>query len=491
MARRRLLREGERRSLFALPTDAASIASHYTLSSDDLELVGRRHGATNRLGMAVQIALMRHPGFGLQPDIGVPHAILRYLADQLALDPDSFASYGQRAQTRSGHADLAARHLRFRPFRRREIQRAQDLAAKAAERSDRGEPIVRALMEGLKQERYILPSPDTLERLGLAGRAPARKGAAALLVESLGCAELARINALIVNNSDFGMTPLAWLRNFEEGPTMANITGLLERLRYVRGIGIDLAIAARISDFHFILFMREGNAAPAFLLSDYSLNRRRATLVAAVVDLEVKLADEAIGMFDRLVGSLFTRSRRGRKRRYQDSIRSVGELMRLFGATIAALGEAVEHSRDPLDLINEAVGWHRLVAAKPQVDALADLAGEDALVAVRPTTYLLCAISSASASCPACATSPTASSARSPRHQPTRASKASWAAQSGPPRSRPIGRISSGLLPPSRRVPLPPPRSCASWRPTSARTGSTSRWLNLAVSNARCSHSTG
>ena len=236
-------------------------------------------------------------------------------------------------------------------------------------------------MEGLKQERFILPSADTLERAGLAGRARARKAAAALIVESLGHAELARIDDLIVNNSDFGMTPLAWLRNFEEAPTTANINGLLERLSYVRGIGIDPAIGAKIPDFRFAQFMREGGVAPAFLLSDYSLNRRRATLIAAVIDLDARLADGAIQMFDRLVGSLFTRARRGRERRYQDSIRSVGELMRLFGATIAALGEAVEHGGNPLELIDEAVGWHRLVAAKSQVDALAELAGEDALVA--------------------------------------------------------------------------------------------------------------
>jgi len=44
-------------------------------------------------------------------------------------------------------------------------------------------------MEGLKQERFILPSADTLERAGLAGRARARKAAAALIVESLGHAD--------------------------------------------------------------------------------------------------------------------------------------------------------------------------------------------------------------------------------------------------------------------------------------------------------------
>src|SRR3546814_21181991 len=102
--------------------------------------------------------------------------------------------------------------------------------------------------------------------------------------------------------------------------------------------------------------MREGGVAPAFLLSDYSLNRRRATLIAAVIDLDARLADGAIQMFDRLVGSLFTRARRGRERRYQDSIRPVGELMRLFGATIAAPGGEVRHGGTPPARIHERGG---------------------------------------------------------------------------------------------------------------------------------------
>ncbi len=215
MARRRLLTGEERRRLFDIPHDETAIVGHYTLAAEDLELVGRRYRPANRLGLATQIALMRHPGFGLQPDVDVPDAVLHYLAAQLFVDVDAFADYGQRAQTRNDHADIAARHLGLHPFRRGDIPLALDLAARAAERTDRGEPIVRALMEGLKQERFILPSADTLERAGLAGRARARKAAAALIVESLGHAELARIDDLIVNNSDFGMTPLAWLRNFE------------------------------------------------------------------------------------------------------------------------------------------------------------------------------------------------------------------------------------------------------------------------------------
>jgi hypothetical protein len=223
MARRRLLTGEERRRLFDIPDDETAIVAHYTLGTEDLELVGRRYRPANRLGLATQIALMRHPGFGLQPDTDVPDAVLHYLAAQLFVDVDAFADYGQRSQTRGDHADLAARHLGLRNFRRGDLPLALDLSARAAEQTDRGEPILRALMDGLRQQRFILPSADTLERAGLAGRARARKAAAARIVESMNDAELARIDDLIVKSSDFGMTPLAWLRNFEEAPTTANI----------------------------------------------------------------------------------------------------------------------------------------------------------------------------------------------------------------------------------------------------------------------------
>nr|WP_288806420.1 DUF4158 domain-containing protein [uncultured Novosphingobium sp.] len=146
MARRRLLTGDERRRLFDPPVQETAIIGHYTLSAEDVELVGRRYGPANRLGLAAQIALMRHPGFGLQPEIGLPDVILQYLAAQLFVDPSSFSAYGQRAQTRTDHADLVARYLGIRPFRRGDLALALNLAAQAAEYTDRGEPIVRALM---------------------------------------------------------------------------------------------------------------------------------------------------------------------------------------------------------------------------------------------------------------------------------------------------------------------------------------------------------
>lgn len=59
------------------------------------------------------------------------------------------------------------------------------------------------------------------------------------------------------------------------------INGLLDRLRYVRGMGLDALVSRAIPEFCFAQFVSQGGVAPAFLLSDYSINRRRATLTAA------------------------------------------------------------------------------------------------------------------------------------------------------------------------------------------------------------------
>ena len=43
--------------------------------------------------------------------------------------------------------------------------------------------------------------------------------------------------------------------------------------------------------------------------------------------------------------------------------------------------EARDSEADPVALIDEKVGWHRLVVAQPQVEALAELADRDMLAA--------------------------------------------------------------------------------------------------------------
>ena len=59
MARRSLLTGDERRRLFEPPVTDREVARFYTLSPVDLEWLEERRGPANKLGAAMQMALLR------------------------------------------------------------------------------------------------------------------------------------------------------------------------------------------------------------------------------------------------------------------------------------------------------------------------------------------------------------------------------------------------------------------------------------------------
>ena len=88
----------------------------------------------------------------------------------------------------------------------------------------------------------------------------------------------------------------------------------------------------------------------------------------------VSMTDSAIALFERLTGRLFTRSRNSQDRSWSASKTQAGRLIRLFGGAIDAMVRAREHERAPFDVLDEEIGWDRLVASREEIAALGDLA---------------------------------------------------------------------------------------------------------------------
>ena len=380
MARRSLLTGEERRKLFEPPTSDCEIATRYTLSPDDLDWIEERRNPANKLGAALQLALLRHPGFGWGPDAVLAPTLVDFIAEQIHVPPGVLASYGARGQTRSAHLTALRARLGLRAFGRSDLQTTITIAAEAARSTDKGGPIVEAVMAQLRRLGIAFPSPDTLERIGLAGRAQARRQSATDLLASLSREQLAALDQLLVNDETLGKSPLAWLRDLPEAPSALNMSALMERLDYLRAIDLPPKLADAIHERRFDQYVREGAIAPAFLLGGYSVGRRRATVAAQLLDLERRISDVAVDMFDKMVGSLFAKARRGRERQYQASQREVAQLMGLFSGVIASVERARADGRDVLDQIDADVGWWKVVAARPKIEALASLSAQDPLV---------------------------------------------------------------------------------------------------------------
>ena len=100
MARRTVLTSRQRSALFALPEREADLLRLYTLSDEDLQNIGARRRPRNKLGFALQLCVLRHPGRLLAPVEFVSPAVVDFIGRQLDLDGDDLADYAVRSETR-------------------------------------------------------------------------------------------------------------------------------------------------------------------------------------------------------------------------------------------------------------------------------------------------------------------------------------------------------------------------------------------------------
>lgn len=81
-----------------------------TLGPDDLSEVARRRRKPNRIGYAVQLCYLRHPGRALSPDDAVSAAMLALLDDQIANIPTTSLAM---SHVRQGHVSITRRSKRI------------------------------------------------------------------------------------------------------------------------------------------------------------------------------------------------------------------------------------------------------------------------------------------------------------------------------------------------------------------------------------------
>ncbi len=273
MAKRKLLKIQDRKALFDIPTDEDSLMRHYSLSpADRLEIEVRRR-EHNRLGFAVQLCLMRYPGRALMANEILPEAMLNYIAEQIGADPASFDLYARREETRMNHVARLLRYLEMRAATTEDRRAALLAAIEAATVTDKGATIATAIITTFRERRVLLPAANMIERMGLAARAIARRQAEAALITDLDPETLGTLDGLLAVDPAIGQTRYHWLRSAPEAPGAGNLVGLTERIAFLRMLGIDPRLQTRVPSGRWDQMIREGDATPAWLASDFNAQR--------------------------------------------------------------------------------------------------------------------------------------------------------------------------------------------------------------------------
>ena len=248
-----LLAPPARALLFDPPTERDEAVRRCALAPEDLALARQHRRSHNRLGFAVQLALVRDLGRPLRPDEALPNTVIEAIADQLGIEPAVFEFYARRDGTRREHASEVVTLLELRAMREVDYRASIRAASACAAGTDKGEPIARAVIEDLKERRITVPPPALVERLALAGRAWARRQSHRDLAETLRVCRCIRdlpdaarlgLEALLTQRAEDGRTLHGWISEVPEGPKLKNLTGVVARLQEPRRIGIAARAAA-------------------------------------------------------------------------------------------------------------------------------------------------------------------------------------------------------------------------------------------------------
>ena len=341
------------------------------MSDSDIAIIRRCRGDHSRLGYAVMLCYLRHPGRPLRADERPPASLVSFIADQIDVLPEAIEEYLASEQNRRRHAAELQERLRLRPFGTRPSAELTPWLLAHAVENDRLLHLSGLVMEECRRRGIIAPQPRTLERLCVDVRYAARREIQRRLTDGLSSDERRRLDGLVQRREESSHTWLAWLRQMPEAAKPAAMLGLIERLDIVRSIALDPARGHRVHQARLAQLAREAARTTAQHLAEYERQRRHATLVAVTLDLSAGLTDHAVDLFDRLVGMMFRKAEERHARAFQADARAINEKVRLYARVGAALIAARENKQDAFEAIGAVVPWERFRETVVEAEALA------------------------------------------------------------------------------------------------------------------------
>ncbi|MGH2352734.1 MAG: Tn3 family transposase [Chloroflexota bacterium] len=410
MATRELLTPAQRLQFTTFPAlSARDLVRYYTFSPDDLAIISRHRRPHNRLGFAVQLALLRFPGRAFQVDDPVPAAVVATVAAQLDLDAAALHDYArERDTTRREHLGELQQTFGFRTFDARAYRELANWLLPTALSTDSGPALVATLLDELRARKIIAPALSTTERLAWETRRRAQRQVFARLTEGLTDTQRHALDALLtappastppatsalpVSSSQApsssahptasplgGRTiPLTELRQPLGRPAPATFLKVVARLERVRALGLDPEVARQVHQNRLRRLAREGARYTPFFLQRFAPERRYATLVAFLLDTGATLTDHALDLHDRLIGQFHAASQHAHAEQFQQSGRAINEKVRLYAAVGKALIAAKEQAADPFQAIQAVVPWDTFVSSVAEAERLARPADFDPL----------------------------------------------------------------------------------------------------------------
>jgi TnpA family transposase len=324
----------------------ADLERFFYLDDADRKLVAGQREDHNRLGFSIQLVTVRYIGkFLADPLDGVPAEVIDFLAGQLQIaDPSCLKRYSVREPTHREHAAKIQKALALKDFAEVEGELAVFAGRRAWVTGDGPKVIFADAVRWLRERDVLLPGVSRLARLVARERDAATQRLRDSLYAALTGQQRAALDALLEVPPG---SRVSELERWRAGPARASgpqMVRALNRVAEIIGSGLSrVQLDASVTPRRLAELARYGMGTDVAQLKRHGDQRRMATLVATVTQLEATATDDALELLELLMATELIG--RARQEAGTETIRRHPRLARA-SAMLAVVAQVLLEARD-------------------------------------------------------------------------------------------------------------------------------------------------
>ncbi|WP_349772230.1 Tn3 family transposase [Brevibacillus borstelensis] len=369
MRGKELLTTDQRLEWMAPPNGEWELATYYTFSQHDLDIINRHRRDYNRLGFAVQLALLRYPGWSITDMKEIPDFLLDYLAKQLDIEPGVFSLYARRENTLWDHLKEIREEYGFTTFTTNDYRRLLKYLFKLALENGNAVHLIRSALDELRRSKIILPAITTIERVVWEARNRAEERIYRQIHSSLTSYQKQNLDKLIEPVIGTGKTKLGWLKETTGQFSPEAFLKVIERLEYIRSLQLNINTKS-IHPNRLRQLSRLGSRYEPQSFRRFHEAKRCTVLVAYLLDLSQDLVDQAFEIHDKQILTLQSKGRKQQEEIQKQNGKAVNEKVVHYADLGAALIKARDEGIDPFVMLETVMPWEKFVESVEEAKKL-------------------------------------------------------------------------------------------------------------------------
>ncbi len=388
---RELLTPDQRMALMQIPEDEWVMGTYYTFSKGDLEIINKRRREENRLGFAIQLAVLRYPGWPYTHIKSIPDSVIHYISKQIGTNPSSLSHYPQRENTLWDHLKEIRSEYDFVTFTLKEYRMTFKYLHQITLENGDAIHLLHECVDFLRKNKIILPAITTLERMVWEARAMAEKKLFNTGNQSLTIMQKEKLEEIITSQhpSESNKTILGWLKEPPGHPSPETFLKVIERLEYIREIELETVKISHLHRNRLLQLSRLGSRYEPYAFRDFQENKRYSILTVYLLHLTQELTDKAFEIHDRQILSLLSKGRKAQEEIQKQNGKKLNEKVIHFTNIGQALIKAKKEKLDVFDVLESVIEWNSFVSSVEEAQELARPADYDYLDLLQKRFYSL------------------------------------------------------------------------------------------------------